>query len=102
MSMLHIVNKSPFEKSSLDSCLMHIKEGAAILFIEDGIYAALDGTIASDKIKSVLKICKVYALEPDIEARGMDKGKIIDGVNAIGYGDFVDLTVAYNSVHSWV
>jgi len=38
--MLHIVNKSPFENSSLDSCLRVAAKGAALLLIEDGVYAA--------------------------------------------------------------
>nr|VFK42217.1 MAG: tRNA 2-thiouridine synthesizing protein B [Candidatus Kentron sp. TC]VFK42648.1 MAG: tRNA 2-thiouridine synthesizing protein B [Candidatus Kentron sp. TC]VFK61549.1 MAG: tRNA 2-thiouridine synthesizing protein B [Candidatus Kentron sp. TC] len=102
MSMLHIVNKSPFEKTSLNSCLMHVKEGAAILLSEDGVYAALSGTAIADKMISALQNCKIYVLEPDIKARGMDVGKVIDGIKVIGYGDFVDLTVAHDSVHSWV
>ena len=35
MSELHTVNKSPFEKSSLESCLSHVAEGSAVLLIED-------------------------------------------------------------------
>jgi len=100
--MLHVVNKSPFEKTSLDSCLMHAKEGAAILLIEDGVYAALSGTAIADRMSAAVRKCKVYALEPDIKARGMDMGKVIDGIKVVGYGDFVDLTVAHDSVHSWV
>ncbi|MBF0334232.1 MAG: sulfurtransferase complex subunit TusB, partial [Alphaproteobacteria bacterium] len=42
--MLHTVNKSPFEKNALESCLSHAVEGASILLIEDGVYAALGGT----------------------------------------------------------
>ncbi len=44
MSILHTVNKSPFEKNNLESCLRYAKSGSAILLIEDGIYAALAGT----------------------------------------------------------
>ena len=31
MSELHTVNKSPFEKSSFDSCMEHALEGSAVL-----------------------------------------------------------------------
>ncbi len=102
MSILHVVNKSPFEKTSLDSCLMHAKEGSAILLIEDGIYAAFSGTTIVDKVRAAIKKCKVYALEADIKARGMDVRKVVDGVKVISYEGFVDLTVAHDSVHSWV
>ena len=42
--MLHIVNKSPFTTTSLESCLRVAKPGATILLIEDGVYGALDGS----------------------------------------------------------
>jgi len=102
MGMLHIVNKSPFEKTSLDSCLLHVKEAAAILLIEDAVYATLEGTAFANKVKAAAEKCKVYALGPDIRARGMDTGKVIGGIEIVDYGGFVDLTVAYDSVHSWV
>lgn len=102
MSMLHIVNRSPFEKSSLDSCLRYAKDGAAILLIEDAVYAASKGTAFSDKVKAALNRCKVHVLEPDIKARGMDVASIIEGVETVGYDGFVDLTATYDNVHSWV
>ncbi len=33
--MLHIVNKSPLEKSTLESCLATAQAGGAVLLIED-------------------------------------------------------------------
>ena len=33
MTTLHIINKSPFERNSLDTCLRLAKKGAAILLI---------------------------------------------------------------------
>ena len=40
MSVLHIVNKSPYDRNSLDTCLRLAAPGSAILLIEDGVYAA--------------------------------------------------------------
>jgi tRNA 2-thiouridine synthesizing protein B len=100
--MLHVVNKSPFEKTSLNSCLVYAKEGAAILLIEDAIYAAFKGTMIADKVKAALGKCKVYALGPDVKARGMDVAKLIDGIEVVDYGQFVDLAAAHDNVHSWV
>jgi len=40
--ILHTVNKSPFEKNTLISCLKHCKPGSSVLLIEDGIFAALE------------------------------------------------------------
>lgn len=102
MAMLHVVNKSPFEKTSLDSCLLYAKEGAAILLIEDAVYAAFEGTIFADKIKTAIGKCKVYALGPDIKARGMEMSKIIGGIETVDYGRFVELAATHDNVHSWV
>ena len=44
MSTLNIVNKSPFDRNSLASCVRTMSDGDAILLIEDGVYAATAGT----------------------------------------------------------
>jgi tRNA 2-thiouridine synthesizing protein B len=99
--MLHTVNKSPYERNTLDTCLAHVKKGSALLLIEDGIYAAVKGTAYAKKIEQALKTVPVYALGPDIEARGL-QGRILDGVKLVDYGGFVDLAAEYPTVQSWL
>lgn len=99
--MLHIVNKSPFEKNSLDSCLRLACPGAALLLIEDAVYAAARGNAAEPKIRKAVQTLKVYALAPDLEARGM-KDAAIDGVELVDYGGFVDLVAGHKAVQSWL
>jgi tRNA 2-thiouridine synthesizing protein B len=48
--MLHIVNKSATERSSLESCLRMATKGSAVLLIEDAVYAATNGNAAAAKI----------------------------------------------------
>ena len=43
----------------------------------------------------------VYALEPDVKARGMHD-KVMEGIKMIDYSGFVDLTVEHNAVQSWL
>lgn len=99
--MLHIVNKSPFERNTFESCLRHAVKGSAILFIEDGIYAVLKGTQASNAVKAAMKDCTFYVLQPDVDARGM-QGRVVDGVKAVDYGGFVDLTAEHKTIQSWL
>lgn len=99
--MLHIVNKSPFERNALESCLQHAKKGSAILMIEDGVYGALKGTQVSSKVQAAMKDYTFYVLQPDIDARGM-QGRVMDGVKTVDYGGFVDLTTQFNAVQSWL
>ncbi len=101
MTMLHIVNKSPFERNSFDTCLKNAKTGSAILLIEDGVYAAVKGTAVTDQLKKAMASHSVYALWPDIEARGM-QDRTIEGIKLIDYSGFVDLTAEHNNVQSWL
>lgn len=99
--MLHIVNKSPSERNTLDSCLRMGTEGSAVLLIEDGVYGATKGNIAEGKIKEAMKGMSVYALWPDLEARGM-QDTVIEGIKLVDYGGFVDLVAEHNTAQSWL
>ncbi|MHB8495587.1 MAG: sulfurtransferase complex subunit TusB [Casimicrobiaceae bacterium] len=99
--MLHTVNKSPFGHASLDTCLKHAKPGSAVLLIEDGVYAATKSTAASQRLQDALATLSVYALKPDVDARGM-QGRLMDGIKLVDYGGFVDLVVEHNVVQSWL
>ena len=99
--MLHTVNKSPTERNTLESCLKHLKKGSAVLLIEDGVYGALKGTASTKMIEQALKTNPIYALYPDIEARGM-QDRVIDGIKLVDYSGFVDLAVEYPSVQAWL
>jgi tRNA 2-thiouridine synthesizing protein B len=99
--MLHIVNKSHAQTSTLQSCLRLARSGSALLLIEDAVYAATSAGAATSGVVEALKRLKVYALQPDVDARGMN-GKLIDGVTAVDYGGFVDLVAEHNTCQSWL
>ncbi len=102
MSVLHIVNKSPFDRNSLDSCLRLAKAGSAILLIEDGIYAVRKNSTTADKIQQALGSHPVYALEADLQARGVNTDSMIDGISLVDYDGFVKLTTEYDKLQSWL
>jgi tRNA 2-thiouridine synthesizing protein B len=97
--MLNIINKSPLDRGSLDTCLQSA-EGGAILLIEDGVYAATKGSAGEAKLKTAGKF-KVYALGPDLEARGM-ADRVMDGVTVVDYAGFVDLVAEHKASQSWL
>jgi tRNA 2-thiouridine synthesizing protein B len=99
--MLHIVNKSPLERTTLDSCLAAAQPGAAVLLIEDGVYAATRGNAAEGKLRAASAHLEIYALAPDLEARGMAQS-LAEGVRAIDYGGFVELVVKHKNCQSWL
>jgi tRNA 2-thiouridine synthesizing protein B len=101
MALLHTMNKSPFERNAFDACLAHAKAGSSVLLLEDGIYAAVKGTPAAQKLGAAMKSVQVYVLAPDAEARGMSN-RLLDGVRSVDYGGFVDLVTQHNAVESWL
>ncbi len=100
--MLHTVNKSPFERNTLQSCLRLAKKGSAILLIEDAVYAALSGTAVSGEIGARLGDFSFYVLGPDIAARGLGEAPLLDGVEVVDYDGFVDLVAEHDATHSWL
>lgn len=97
--MLHIINKSPYDRPALDSVLA-TGEGA-ILLIEDGVYAAVKGGAEEGKIKGAMGKFKFYALTVDLEARGI-ADRVMDGVTAVDYAGFVDLVADNKTCQSWL
>lgn len=100
--MLHTVNKSPFETSSLRSCLGHTQKGDAVLLIEDGVYGALKGTDVSGDVWARRVEVSFYVLGPDAAARGLTKDRMVDGIAIIDYGDFVDLVAKHKTSQAWL
>ena len=102
MAVLHIVNKSPYERDALDACLRLSRQGSAILLIEDGIYAAQKNSTAAAKLSDAAGDRKVYVLQPDLDARGIGPDRLLDGVSPVDYDGFVELTTEYDRVQSWL
>ncbi|NEX20572.1 sulfurtransferase complex subunit TusB [Thiorhodococcus mannitoliphagus] len=102
MSILHTVNKSPFERNSLESCIRFATDGAAVLLFEDGIYAALSGTSVESAVADALGKLKVYVLGPDLKARGFSEERVIKGISVVDYAGFVDLTAEHVKVQAWL
>ena len=100
--MLHTVNKSPYEKNSLSTCLALAVDGSDILLIEDGVYGAIKGSSAAPEVEKAMQTMKVFVLGPDIKARGIEPEKLIDGVQMVDYPGFVELAANNDRVQSWL
>jgi tRNA 2-thiouridine synthesizing protein B len=97
--MLHIINKSPYDRPAFDSALA-TGEGS-ILLIEDGVYAVVKGGAEEGKIKGAMGKIKFYALTPDLEARGI-ADRLMDGITTVDYAGFVDLVAENKTCQSWL
>jgi len=96
--MLHTINKSAHNFGTLASALRVARKGDPILFLEDGVQTVRSGASTEQMVAKVLADHPVYALDPDISARGITK--TVEGIKRIGYGEFVEL-VEQHQVVSW-
>ena len=100
--MLHLINKSPTDRNSLDSCLRLAEAGSSVLLLEDGVYAALSKAASAESVNQRMGELAFYVLGPDVSARGLDDKPLIDGINVVDYGGFVDLVVEHDAAQSWL
>jgi tRNA 2-thiouridine synthesizing protein B len=94
--MLYTVNKAPLSSDSLRTCLTAAAPGDPVLLYEDGVYAALAGTEAAPWVQAGLAQRPIYALQADLEARGLTR--LLDGIQVVDYTGFVALVEAHNVV----
>ena len=97
--MLHTVNKSPFQNTTLEDCARFIQDGDVLLLIEDGVFAAQVGTIHSALLEGLLQRVTIYALQADLKARAVSN--LIPGIQSTDYPGFVEL-VEQHKIHSWL
>ena len=102
MSILHTVNKSAYERDTLEACVRLAAKGGSVLLIEDGVYSAMSGGSKSSVIENAKSDLSFYVLGPDIKARGLNESRLIDGVKVVDYKGFVELTVENDKVSAWL
>ncbi|MCX7945400.1 MAG: sulfurtransferase complex subunit TusB [Hydrogenophilus sp.] len=96
--MLHIVNKSPFDRPTL-ATVARVAQGGALLLIEDAVVAATQGV--ASPLAEIQKKMPVYVLGPDLEARGLNE-RVIEGVTVVDYNGFVQLVAEHRNCQSWL
>lgn len=98
---LHTYNKSlSAGEARLRNCLRTLAPGDSLLLVEDGVYLAAElqaGSAVRDMIPPGVKL---YALTPDVAARGIS-GKVPVDFSGIDYGGFVQLCLAHPRVVNW-
>ena len=94
--MLYTVHKSPLMFGNLKSSLRIAPAGEPILLYEDGVYAAVTGAASEGLIKQALEQHPVYALQADLEARGLTA--LVDGIQVVDYDGFVELVEQHHVV----
>jgi tRNA 2-thiouridine synthesizing protein B len=101
MATLHLINHSPADSRALEHGLARAGQGDAVLLMEDAVYAAVAGAGSDTILRAAAGRVAVYALIPDLEARGLEPSSVTDAVRPVDYRGFVALTVAHNPIQSW-
>ena len=94
--MLYIVNK---KGDVLRNCLETVSTDDVILLIESAVYAAVNkaqSSVFSERISGVV----IYALLPDMQARGIDVARCYEHIQYVDYAGFIDLVEQNNPVRS--
>lgn len=70
--------------------------------IEDAAVGAVQGSSFTEKLEQALTDKKLYVLGGDLSARGIDKSRIMKGIEVVDYSGFVDLTIDNQTTQSWL
>ena len=101
MAILHTVNRSAYQDGSLISCLKVAAPDCAVLLLEDGAYAACATGKIAHLIGDAPVQIQVYALDADLQARGIINTEMLERVQVVDYAGFVRLACEYDKVLAW-
>ncbi|EJM79903.1 MULTISPECIES: sulfurtransferase complex subunit TusB [unclassified Pseudomonas] len=97
MSTLHVLSHSPFGDDRLSSCLRLIGANDALLLTGDAVYALQPGTAPFNAL--ITGNPTLFVLAEDAQARAVE---VPDTAKAIDYPAFVELSIHYDKVNSWL
>jgi len=97
MSTLHVLSHSPFGDERLTSCLRVIGANDGLLLSGDAAYALQPGTVPFTALST--RGLKLFVLTEDAQARAL---VVPDWARAIDYPAFVELSIHYDKVNSWL
>ncbi|MFJ5296582.1 sulfurtransferase complex subunit TusB [Pseudomonas sp. NPDC088368] len=99
MSTLHVLSHSPYADSGLSSCLRVLGHEDAILLCGDATYALTPSTAARQSLDDKADSLRVFVLDEDAQARNLT---LPDWVKSVDYSGFVELSVLFDKVNTWL
>ncbi|MCU0126744.1 sulfurtransferase complex subunit TusB [Pseudomonas vlassakiae] len=98
MPTLHVLSHSPFGDERLDSCLRLLGADDGVLLCGDAVYALRDGSDSQRQLQAANLARRLFALDEDLLARGISSAL----AEAVNYQAFVELSLHYDKVNSWL
>lgn len=99
--MLHILRHSPHSESRFASCLRAISSRQSLLLIEDAVYGLLPRTTGRNTLEYLPGTVSLYALDADLQARGLALDDLPSRVTIINYPMMVELCLEHDKAVSW-
>ncbi len=94
MSILYLVNTS--QADHLLRCLQRMADDDALLLIENAVIVLNRGHTAESMLVNHSADKNIYALQADLEARGIILSTQLESIQTIDYNGFVNLAVQHN------
>ena len=99
MSTLHVLSHSPFADTRLTSCLRILAGQDAVLLCGDAAYALTADTSAHRALVAQSGSLTLYVLDEDAQARNIP---VPEWAKRVDYPGFVELSVKYDKVNTWL
>lgn len=99
MATLHVLSHSPFADSRLSSCLRLLGPDDGLLLTGDAVYALAAGSEPQRLLERELAADRLFALGEDLVARNLGAP---DRLVAVDYAGFVELTLRFDRVNTWL
>lgn len=102
MAVLHLLRCSASSPVELAGILGRARKGDGVLLLGDAAYAGLANAYAATALADAgARGIALYCLAPDLEARGLEPGRLRPDIQVVDYAGFVGLTIHYPRNCSW-
>ncbi|HIL93838.1 MAG TPA: sulfurtransferase complex subunit TusB [Cycloclasticus sp.] len=95
--MLFIINKN---SAVIGGCIAKASADDVVLLIEDAVFAVIECGESPVMQRSDNNTAAIYALSPDMQARGVREAACHKHIKFVDYTGFVELVVNHNPVRS--
>ncbi len=96
--MLHLIAENRLPQAIAD----RIAAGDDVMLQAGAIWAAFEGHEDSPRLNELMgRGCRIYALRDLLAAAGIGEDRLLQGVQAIDYAAFVELTVKNPVIQTW-
>lgn len=98
MTTLHVIAHSPSNNDRFDSCLRLLGAKDAVLLCGEAVNGLRPGSETALQLHAAQLQGRLFALQEDLHARAISQ----DYAKALDYPGFVELSLHYDKVNSWL